>query len=651
MKFPTPHPRHSDVTPGRLSAFQHQQNDATPLPRDQLKNAFAGVTPQPRMSHPLTQTYIPAASEASDSGGEGSLQDQVQLRPWSPQRQSQSPYESDRASFISTASSHDLTTHHRANTSFDPVMGLGGHGGHGVGRFNAGKLNSYLHGLNRRLQEENEQLVDRLRRVEDEKRAIGSMNESVSVMSLNVGANGGGRRASAGRRVSAGGSGLGDVKEEEEDWAQEKAELEEVIKVLKQEVDLYLSEKEDVEAELEKERSERVRDKERWKERMGEVEKGVEGIVKELEKKVDQAEKQARAAEQDRVNAEQRVIEIEGERDNAIERATKAEMVLERGTELGGDLREANDRVGKIMGDLRNANKQIRELETEVMRSDGRVDELELQLREARDVEGGFRSRIASMEDEARKMDEEYQMAKNYAAELEDDAGAAVDRIEHLEKQLASAHDRIESVAVSEQLAKEKAEKLEVDGQRASDLARQMEEALEAAEGKMKADEEEIVELKGRVVSLERVKEHSKSHQDLSGGRRINGPTEAEMEELEEELDSANREIARLTTLLQQSPARKAIDKAKDTKIEMLEKERDDLMERIKVLRATEIGTPGKIINASGISPIHRQVLSMSMRAPRTPGAPLRDVRVLFCAKFGFYNSRLDVMAEQFSGS
>jgi len=41
----------------------------------------------------------------------------------------------DRASFISTASSHDLTVHTRANTSFDPVMGLTAQGV-GVGRFN-----------------------------------------------------------------------------------------------------------------------------------------------------------------------------------------------------------------------------------------------------------------------------------------------------------------------------------------------------------------------------------------------------------------------------------------------------------------------------------------------------------------------------------
>ncbi|KAF8224129.1 hypothetical protein L208DRAFT_1313053, partial [Tricholoma matsutake] len=31
----------------------------------------------------------------------------------------------DRASFISTASSHDQMTHHRVNMTFDPAMGFG----------------------------------------------------------------------------------------------------------------------------------------------------------------------------------------------------------------------------------------------------------------------------------------------------------------------------------------------------------------------------------------------------------------------------------------------------------------------------------------------------------------------------------------------
>ena len=49
-------------------------------------------------------------------------------------------------------------------------MGFGpGAPGHGVGRLNAGELNNYLHGLNRRLQEEDENLIVRLNLLENTK--------------------------------------------------------------------------------------------------------------------------------------------------------------------------------------------------------------------------------------------------------------------------------------------------------------------------------------------------------------------------------------------------------------------------------------------------------------------------------------------------
>lgn len=83
--------------------------------------------------------------------------------------------------------------------------------------------------------------------------------------------------------------------------------------------------------------------------------------------------------------------------------------------------------------------------------------------------------------------------------------------------------------------------------------------------------------------------------------------------------------VAKLTTFLNQSPARKAMEKVK---IEMLEGE-EELLERSRALRTmfNEMGNASKVFHAPGILPIHRQVLNMSIRAPRTPGGPLKDVR------------------------
>ena len=630
LRFPTPHPR-------RIEYNDHTTGvDEQSTPGANLLSAFAGVTPRrptarTRLSHPLAQTYlasplpsVSASPAASGSGGE--------LHQWST-----TPSEEDRASFISTASSHDLTAHHRVNTSFDPVMGLGAQG-HGVGRFNAGKLNTYLHGLNRRLQQENEGLVERLNKVEEEKAA-----------------NTEGRRLSGAggysRRVSLAGSALGDVEEDVsgEGWVEEKAELEKMVDAFREEMQNCIAEREAVEKALEEERGERARDKERWRERMVEVEKGVEVIIRELESKMKDAEKHAKDVDAEKAGLfkelHKKMAEIEWERDAAIEKAQKTEQMLENGRELGGELKDANKRVEKLMVDLRNANVQIRELEDEVMGSDGRIDELEKGLKEEKNLTRSLKDELQSrlgelaathqdvkhMEEELRTTEVELQETKVYTEQLEEDAGLAVERIETLEKQMADARARIEAMTASEMQTNGKSANLAAESKRNSELAKQMEVALEAADKKMTVDEEQIADLREKLASLQRQREQEylDMQSDPNLSRSLNKPPDAEVEALEDELEKANREIGRLNALLNQSPARKAMEKAKDTKIELLEIEREELLGRVQALRSTltEMGTPNKVMNTSGISPIHRQALSMSIRAPKTPGGPLRDVR------------------------
>lgn len=662
LKFPAPHPRNN------LNMATPSIAESTPGPsfitRTNLQSAFAGVTPRPRAavgrgpraSHPLAQTIVPSPvtsdSESVSPSAEGG---QETAHQWAtPVPMSLSSYDGtgvgDRASFISTASSHDLTTHHRVNTSFDPAMGFGaGAPGQGVGRFNAGKLNNYLHGLNRRLQEENEVLVERLRRLEEEKKlgpAVAAPNSAGgSETNTSRRLSGGG-----GRRRSAGGTTLGDVEEDigGEGWMEEKAELEDMIEVLKEEVIKSMEEKEKTENALEEEREERAKDKERWKDRMTEVEQGVEVIIKELEDKAEAAERKTRDTEESGAQRtrqlERKLAEVEGELEIVVERAEKAELMLESGKELGGELRAANERVAQIMGDLRSANVQIKELEEEVMRSDTRIDDLEKELRDDQDVIARLeedlkskgkelatvRARIQEVEREAQEVDEELQSTKAYVNELEEGASAAIERIENLDEELASANDKIQITARAEEQVRDRVDKLELDAQKAEELIRQLEEALEEAEKKMLADDEELNDLKSKLSALERERQREANITQESSRNPFQdvGPTDADVEALETELDNANKEIARLTTLLDRSPARKAMEKARDVKIEMLEREKEELLERNKALRTTvnEMNTPNKLINASGISPIHRQVLSMSFRAPRTPGTPLRDV-------------------------
>ena len=205
-------------------------------------------------------------------------------------------------------------------------------------------------------------------------------------------------------------------------------------------------------------------------------------------------------------------------------------------------------------------------------------------------------------------------------------------------------------MTVAERQTEQELKSLQSEALNARETARQMEEALEESEQKMVHDEEVLASLRAKITSLEREKQREAnfSSRDVSRPALDVGPTDAEYRALEEELDDANKEVSRLTTLLNQSPARKAMEKAKDTKIEMLEREKEELLERNRALRTTfnEMATPSKVFHTPGISPIHRQVLNMSIRAPRTPGGPLKDVR--FSPLFLVVNADTctDLMAE-----
>jgi DNA repair exonuclease SbcCD ATPase subunit len=173
--------------------------------------------------------------------------------------------------------------------------------------------------------------------------------------------------------------------------------------------------------------------------------------------------------------------------------------------------------------------------------------------------------------------------------------------------------------------------KMKQESERNAELVTQLEAALDAAEQKMRADEEALAELRSKVTTFERERDRvEKSRTDERNADLEEA--EEQIEALERELDDAHREISRLSSELAQSPARKALDRARDAKIELLEKEKEDLQGRLNSLKHDVTGwnTPGKFNNASGISPIHRQVLNLTMKAPKTPGTPLRDVNIAY---------------------
>jgi len=117
----------------------------------------------------------------------------------------------------------------------------------GVGRFNVKKLNSCLYGLNKRLEDGNRALVERIAKLEA---GVTSLVSSVPERFVN---------ASRGRaRVSTSPGGLGNIEEGGENgknWSGEKAELEAVVGGLQEELEKLAKEKEEHEAKLNAERT------------------------------------------------------------------------------------------------------------------------------------------------------------------------------------------------------------------------------------------------------------------------------------------------------------------------------------------------------------------------------------------------------------
>ncbi|THH07320.1 hypothetical protein EW145_g3460 [Phellinidium pouzarii] len=527
-----PTPRVSDISSdigsstakvGHQPAEAEEVNNlATPLPRKKsfllsvVKTRPRLSFPRPRLAHPLSQAHT--------------FQPTTPLNDYSPENEVDST-PSGNASFISTASSHDLTVHRRANASFDPVTGP-----QGVGRFNSGKLNTYLHGLNRRLQEENELLVDKVK------------YQQLEIEALQDGLR---------RRELSG------VMEDEgaEQWVFEKEEMEKQMHGFQESLETK-------ERELADEQKERIRDKDRWRKRMIEVEEGVEDIVRDLEKRVVDAEMKTRS-----LNGIETLL-----KDTQLElNNVKADCQL-----LKGHVVDAETKVGSLNGIetlLKDTQLQLSDAKAECQLLKQRADQAE---------------RIMVNE-----------------RELGVELTKANEEKDKLEKALQSSTHRLQ----------ESDEKAFVSSQaldRARVMVRQLENALEESDRKISSDSEEVAGLRAKLASWEQ-------ERLLSMSRSQDGP-EFGTEALEAELSMANKEIGRLTALLNQSPARKAIEKAKDARIEILEKENEELSDQLRLTLNLPVSfTPRRNTSMNGMSPMHRHLINMSMKAPRTPGEPLRD--------------------------
>ncbi|KZV68006.1 hypothetical protein PENSPDRAFT_583044 [Peniophora sp. CONT] len=621
---------------GRAQSVEPEEGDGdvTQAPTGRLPSAFVGLTPGPRprvrrgagrLSHPLTRTWAP---EPSDAGADDN--------------NSEADY-NERPSFASTASSHDLAIHARANASYDPATGTGGLG---LGRFDAAKLNAYLHGLNRRLQEESESLAGQVEMLKGETLELAEEN-AVLAMELEEARRAGRRGSGGGRggRVSDIATSLQGVQEDVggEGWMEEKIQLEEELENARSDAERLNTAYEQAARDLEEEQAGRTADKEKFRERMGEVERGVQGIIHELESKVEKAEARAAEAAQYAERIREMERELKEERDaRAFEhdRAERAEEMLASRQDLGGELHEVNERLATAHSETRAAQSQVADLESELERLTDQLEDAQTRAQDERDNTrklqeeldareanlSSMEHHVGSRETALQQLEQELAEAREYIAELEAEGNAVVDRVEALEAELADEREQLAALDIEKEQMDRDMARVQEESERNAELARQMEDALDVAEKKGREDEAALHELQRKISHLER----ERSRIDLSHSVNVNPQSSPEeLAELEAELDEAYRRIGQLEAQLSQSPAREALEKAREARIEMLERERDELGERVKSYAKLGMGTPGKMGGMLGnvtISPMHRAVLNMTMHAPRTPGAPLRDM-------------------------
>ncbi|KAL5513309.1 hypothetical protein ACEPAH_3707 [Sanghuangporus vaninii] len=563
----------------------------TPHPKARFDKAAAGQTAgpsrlfnsgrnKPRLSHPLSRmsTFFPV-TPLNNLRSDMEIDDHLEGAAGN--------------SFVSTASSHDLTVHHRANASFDPLTEP-----QGVSRFNAGKLNTYLHGLNRRLQQENELLVTRIRTQQMELENV---------------------RDHAGRPELS-----GVMENDAEQWVAEKESLEQ--KIVELERLLRIRDK-----ELADEQALRLRDKEKWKERMSEVEDGVGQIITNLEERVQRAE--AKAALLDDVERQLQTVHSDLESTKSTnqalrQRAEQAEQMLTHNDGDGGSTNDspASDHVLQAQGKddvLVSLHASLADKDKEVLSLRSIIRDLESSLRIARETIETSHQDVKEMRSTEKELKEELRLAQSMADRLRSELTLSSTQLRDLEKELNKAHERHAEKQEALDIANERITLSSEELEKARSNVQQLENALEESDKKILANNDELVELRSKLAMMER--EHEKARKHNYSHSNITDDS-VDVASLKTELSEATKEIGRLTTLLDQNPARKALDKARESRINLLEKENQELLEQLRAARdPSHYATPHRNPSMSSLSPMHRQLINLTLRTPKTPGEPLRN--------------------------
>ena len=266
---------------------------------------------------------------------------------------------------------------------------------------------------------------------------------------------------------------------------------------------------------------------------------------------------------------------VEAERDAALKKAENAERALAAEADIGEEMNAANEELGWLSGELKKAHLLTRNLEDDLggrntnwpsSKPNSRTS-LDQELATRLDELENLRKQIDKQSRKLKTNPDELRDTKGYVAELEAEAEVAAERVQAVETGLGSIRAHLRETVKEGIRAHERVE-LEEEVERLDELGYQMQGALEVADRRDEPHHGEVVQLRGTISALERELEKSRSPSRAAEPSMI---PSADMDALENELDDADKEITRLKALMQQSLARRAIDAAKDNRIEMLE--------------------------------------------------------------------------------
>ncbi|KIO29893.1 hypothetical protein M407DRAFT_226032 [Tulasnella calospora MUT 4182] len=627
VKFvePTPlrvSPR-SYATPAAQRAYQIIVNTST-RPR------FKAATPYRRQRYSMSPSQLQTPGGSSDANG----------------------------SFVSTASSHDLTIHPRANASFDLISNT-------QGRLDHGKLQKQLSRMNQVLSKENAELNDQKVSLEEANLKLAEDNEELRnlVQALRQGVEL--HEAHIDMLESA-----GPVQEDEkEELYADLDAAEKELETAKRQTEELHTQLTATQKALRDERAAHITSKDEFEARLMEEAAEAEKVLATLNKKILAVEADARSM---RRLAESREEEIETLRErlesedrsegDKVERAEQRveelrrakEKVEDRVVELEQERDSARSKLNAQLSTVQHLESRVERTEFDLKSERLRSKELESELQSAREnllqttqQLGDVESVLEQTSQELARKHESLSDAKERIAELEERIALEADA-QGLKEHVAALEDDLRGV--------------ESENQRLERSTKRMESALEDADRRASAFEEEKASFNVKIAVLEREK---KDLQELmSQARKSRSVTsshsvaeafdgvdqislikhEDEIRRLENELDSAYRQIGRLQHELCETPCRKAIQTAKEEKIRILEDQKKELMEQLSSLRrilaehvsvweetvsmAGGVGATNKSVRQGSnqsTPAAHRSILSLR-GTPKTPRGQVRDV-------------------------